>query len=164
MHCLLRTVPSHDLVLAQVYYFFRGESDARHTGVAEARILEEQSTARGVGIGLDIISRGKLTIDGDGRIIVNDSEVGQLGLVEVDDPHVLRRMGYTLYGVPEGVDPIAATETSMMSGALEASNVQVPSEVMKMMMALRAYSANQQVISSVSETVSRLIDQVGAPS
>jgi flagellar basal body rod protein FlgG len=44
---------------------------------------------------------------------------------------------------------------------LEASNVQLPLEMTNMMMALRAYAANQQVISSVSETTSRLIDQVG---
>jgi flagellar basal body rod protein FlgG len=58
---------------------------------------------------------------------------------------------------------IPAESTTVAVASLEGSNVQLPAEMANMMMALRAYAANQRVIAAIDETVSRLINQVGAP-
>ena len=78
---------------------------------------------------------------------------------------MLTREGYTLYSATQSaIDEAVQAETTVVSsGALETSNVQLPSEMADMMLALRAYAANQRVITAIDETMSRLIDQVGAP-
>lgn len=105
---------------------------------------------------------GDLAIGEDGAVSVDGDVIGQLGIVEVADPHALQRAGYTLFALG-GATTGPALETSLISGTREGSNVQIPIEMIQMTMGLRAYGANQQVITSISETVGRLIDQIGAP-
>jgi flagellar basal-body rod protein FlgG len=107
------------------------------------------------------ITNGIVTFDATGNVIVNDVPVAELGIVDFADPHALSREGYSLYRNSGLTTIIPAENTTVAPQSLEASNVQLPIEMTNMMMALRAYAANQQVISSVSETTSRLIDQVG---
>ena len=54
-----------------------------------------------------------------------------------------------------------AVNTIVLPQSIESSNVELPAEMINMMTALRAYAANQQVIQSVNETASRMINQVG---
>ncbi len=112
------------------------------------------------------VSGGLVKIDGLGIVTVNEELRGQISIVEFEDPHALARAGYTLYRASEAVVAAAvpAEKTTIAVGSLEMSNVQLPAEMANMMMALRAYAANQRVISAIDETVSRLINQVGAPS
>mgnify|MGYP001580144654 CR=1 FL=1 len=104
-------------------------------------------------------------IDSDGNVTADGQVAGTLQLVEFEDPHMLDREGFTLWAAsPEAIQRSGPAEkTIVTSHALEMSNVQIPNEIGQMMMALRAYGANQQVIQAIDETVSRLIDQVGAP-
>jgi flagellar basal body rod protein FlgG len=43
------------------------------------------------------------------------------------------------------------------------SNVNLPQEMINMILGLRAYAANQKVINTMDETTTRLIEQVGMP-
>ncbi len=112
------------------------------------------------------VSGGLVDIDRMGIVTVNDELRGQIGIVEFEDPHALGRVGYTLYRASQDVMDAAvpAENTTVAVASLEGSNVQLPAEMVNMMMALRAYAANQRVIAAIDETVSRLINQVGAPS
>lgn len=112
------------------------------------------------------VSGGLVKIDGSGIVTVNEELRGQISIVEFEDPHALGRVGYTLYRASQAVMDAAvpAENTTVAVASLEGSNVQLPAEMANMMMALRAYAANQRVIAAIDETVSRLINQVGAPS
>jgi flagellar basal-body rod protein FlgG len=116
------------------------------------------------GGGIDV-SGGDVRIDGEGMVWVDGIQTGQLGITEFADPQTLLRQGDNLYAAnPEALGQSApATETTVAAGALEASNVQVAVEMAQMILGLRAYTANQKVISSVDETVGRLINDVGSP-
>ena len=120
---------------------------------------------QGVGGGGIDVSGGRVTIDGDGVVWADGIQTGQLGIIEFADPQSLLRQGNNLYAAnPETLAQSApATETTVAAEALEASNVQVPVEMAQMILGLRAYTANQKVISSVDETVGRLINDVGSP-
>lgn len=111
------------------------------------------------------VGEGIISIDGTGRIMVNGVAAGQIGIVEFEDPHMLERLGFTLYRASE--EALArsgpAQSTSVAGNTIETSNVKIPMEISDMMLALRAYSANQRVINAIDETVSRLIDSVGSP-
>jgi flagellar basal-body rod protein FlgG len=120
----------------------------------------------GAGGGPIVVNGASVGIAGDGTVMVDGAPVGQVQLTEFENPQFLVREGATLFGVTEQADPEArpAEATNLVGGAIETANVQIPNEVSEMLLALRAYAANQRVITAIDETASRLIDQVGAPS
>ena len=89
-----------------------------------------------------------------------------MAVIDFETPHGLNRVGDNIFQASEAMmeNSKQAENTYVGAQALETSNVAVPTEMINMMMALRAYGANQKVISSIDETVSRMIDQVGSPS
>jgi flagellar basal-body rod protein FlgF len=107
---------------------------------------------------------GQVEIDNAGGVVVDGQTVGQIDVVEFEDPHALQRDGNNLFTISDaGAEPTAATNTEVIPSAVEMANVQVPAEIANMILGLRAYAANQQVITSIDETMSRLIEQVATP-
>ncbi len=109
------------------------------------------------------VSGGSVEINAAGEVTVNGESRGTLGILEFDDPHALTREGYTLFRASQAVIAAAkpALNTRVIPQSMESSNVELPSEMIGMMAALRAYAANQQVIQAINETASRMINQVG---
>lgn len=112
-----------------------------------------------------------LTVDGPdfvvdraGGVHVAGALAGQLQVVEFEEPRMLQREGNSLHAAPEEAQFAPAADTQVLHKSLEMSNVQVPNEMVNMLAGLRAYAANQQVISTFDQTMSRVIDQVGMPS
>jgi flagellar basal-body rod protein FlgF len=118
------------------------------------------------GDSIEVAGGGLIEIDENGQVKVDGELRGQIGILEFENLGMLTRSGNSLYEASASMMNTArpAELTRVLSESLEMSNVQLPTEVAHMMLALRAYAANQRVISSIDETVSRLIDQVGAPS
>ncbi|HRK35198.1 MAG TPA: flagellar hook-basal body protein [Candidatus Hydrogenedentes bacterium] len=111
-----------------------------------------------------VVQGGNVEFGPDGSVLVDNVPVGRLRVVEFDDPHLMERYGESLFAPAEkSGGPRPAELTSVVPGALENSNVQLPYEMAQMMLGLRMYNANQKVISSVDETVGRLINEVGMP-
>lgn len=98
------------------------------------------------------VSGGQIIISKTGEVLVGGASRGQMRILEFEDRHMLRREGYTLFAASQAAlaRSAPAANTTVSQGALEMSNVQLPAEMTKMLMALRAYAANQQVISSVN--------------
>jgi flagellar basal-body rod protein FlgF len=111
------------------------------------------------------VQGGSVEVDDNGGVSVDGQSVGSIRLVEFQDPHMLTREGNSNYvASAAALDGLStAVNTRLIPGSLELSNVQLPYEMIQMTLGLRAYAANQKVINSVDETVSRLIDQVGTP-
>ncbi len=109
---------------------------------------------------------GDIQIAGDGTVNVNGAQSGRLRVVEFEDPHMLTREGNGLYKASEAAAnrSAEAEKTTVVGKTLEMSNVSLPKEMVNLIQALRAYEANQKVITATDETMSRLIEQVGAPS
>ncbi len=134
-------------------------------GVEGQIVNLDGNTVLGVGDEPIDVSGGSPIFHADGTVTVNGETRGQLSILEFENPHALTREGYTLYSASQETinQAIPAERTSVAGQSLEMSNVQVPSEVSQMMLALRAYGANQQVISAIDQTASRMIDQIGQP-
>lgn len=112
------------------------------------------------------VQGGSASIDGQGIVRVNDEVRGQIRLVEFAEPQSLEREGTSLFRANETAlaGLIDSEATSVVPESLEGANVQLPREIAGMMLAARAYAANQRVIVAMDETLGRVIDRVGAPS
>jgi len=110
-----------------------------------------------------IVGGGKLMISEDGRVYENGQEAGQLRVVEFENEHMLTREGDCLYRASESAMARSsdAANTRVIHEALEMSNVNLPNEMIGMILGLRAYEANQKYINTIDETMGRLIDQIG---
>jgi flagellar basal-body rod protein FlgG len=53
------------------------------------------------------------------------------------------------------------SEAGIAQGYLESSNVKIVEEMAKMIKTTRHYESNQKVISSIDETLSKVINEVG---
>lgn len=111
------------------------------------------------------VEGNRITIGADGTVSVDGVVRGKLKVTEFEDPHMLTHQGETLYQASDAAlqRSAEAANTSVVHKALEYSNVNLPQEMIGMILGLRAYNANQKVITSVDETLTRLIEQVGMP-
>jgi flagellar basal-body rod protein FlgG len=116
------------------------------------------------GGGIDV-SGGAISIDQDGNVYSQGLFVAQIRLVEFEDPHMLMRVGANLYEASDEAmrRSAEAVDTRVLHKSLELSNVQVPSEMVAMMLGSRVYAANQRVINAIDETMGRLINEVAMP-
>ena len=111
------------------------------------------------------VQGGNVQIGADGSVFADGAAIGQIRMVEFEDVHMLARQGETLYmASPEAQQRSAvAANTTIEPEAIESSNVQIPLEIASMTIALRAYQANQLIITATDESTGRMIEQVGMP-
>ena len=111
------------------------------------------------------IGDGEPVFQDDGTVTVNGQPIGQLRVVEFDDPHMLLRQGEGLYVASDAAleRSLPAENTRILGNSLEQSNTQVAAEMIKMTLAARMYAANQKVITSIDDTLGLVIQQVGTP-
>jgi flagellar basal-body rod protein FlgG len=100
------------------------------------------------------------SIDGQRNIIQNGQIVGNIGVVDIADYNFLQEFGENMYDLVEGGQEVA-TDTAVIQGALEKSNMNVVDEMVEMITVSRAYEANQKVIQAVDGTIEKAVTQVG---
>lgn len=113
------------------------------------------------------ISKEDLYIDSEGYIIAYPNDptrtrtFGQLGLVAVQDPNILNRLGENLYGsntaIPFVQDPGNGNPGILLhQGYIEQSNVDAGQTMADMMVTVRGYEANQKVINAYDQSLQQL--------
>lgn len=114
----------------------------------------------------DIASNGEIiTTSAAGETEV----IGQIGLVRVQNPSGLEKVGNSMYkmtlnanldGELEVVDPENAEvgTGSLVAGQLEMSNVDLTSELTEMIVAQRGYQANSRIITTSDEILQELVN------
>lgn len=117
------------------------------------RVLGE---AGEIGVGSD-----KFTVSPDGSIEVDGTVVDRLRLAEFDDLNSLIKEGECLYTGAPGSER-QADATTVIQGRLEMSNVNVIDQMAQLISVMRAYEANQRIIQSYDEILSKAVNQVGS--
>lgn len=117
-------------------------------------VLDEE----GRHIKLDPLSDAR--IDENGTIFQNDQRVTTIGLEDFEDYNYLEHYGENYYQPVEGATMIES-DTKVFEGYLEASNVQVVSEMVELISATRTYESNQKVIQTIDETLDKAVNQIG---
>lgn len=103
-----------------------------------------------------------LNITENGAIQADGTQVGQLEIVEFEDPNVLVKEGYTYFKTKaEGITGRAAEETTTAQFYLERSNVSAVQESVNLIDTVRTYEAFQKVIVSFEEADQKSINEVG---
>ena len=109
-------------------------------------------------IKLDPLSDAR--IDENGTIFQNDQRVTTIGLEDFEDYNYLEHYGENYYQPVEGATMTEAS-AKVFEGYLEASNVQVVSEMVELISATRTYESNQKVIQTIDETLDKAVNQLG---
>ncbi len=113
-------------------------------------------------------------ISSNGEVIMTNGAseteiIGQIGLVKVQNPAGLEKVGNTMYkmtlnanldGELEVVEPKNAEvgTGSIISGQLEMSNVDLTTEFTEMIVAQRAFQANSRIITTSDEILQELVN------
>ncbi|MCQ2536283.1 MAG: flagellar hook-basal body complex protein, partial [Lachnospiraceae bacterium] len=102
----------------------------------------------------------QIPIQNGGNAIAQANVIGTIGLVDFENYDYLEKYGENLYDAIPGYRAIAATG-SINQGYLEASNVNVVTEMVDMITIQRAYEAGQKVIQTMDSTLGIAATQVG---
>lgn len=102
----------------------------------------------------------KYTIDSQRNIWQNDTNIGNVGLVDFADRNYLSRYGENAYDLVAGGTVQNATGT-IEQGTLEDSNVNVVDEMVNLISVSRAYEAGQKMIQAEDETLQMAVSDVG---
>lgn len=102
----------------------------------------------------------EFTIDENGNIWQNNVQIGQVGLVDFADYNYIEKYGENLYNLVDG-GQVAAADGQIEQGTLEASNVNVVSEMVDMITITRAYESNQKIIQTIDSMLDKAVNQVG---
>jgi len=110
---------------------------------------------------IQLIPDQDFRVNSDGQITFNNGLQGaQIDLVNFENEAALIQEGDNLYAAQEGA-AAAESEAGIAQGYLEASNVKIVEEMAKMIKTTRHYESNQKVISSIDQSLDKVINEVG---
>ena len=107
-----------------------------------------------------IINGSKMSVSGDGSVIVDNVEVGKLRMRNFADEKQLRKEGSSLVVAPNDQQGQAVTG-SVKQGALEMSNVSVIGEMVNLITNYRSYEINGKVVQSHDTLLGKAANDVG---
>lgn len=103
----------------------------------------------------------EITIGQNGEVSQGDNALGQIRLVDVASPRDLVPLGAGLFKLPQ-TGAAASTGSSVVQGFLEDSNTQSMREMTDLILSVRHFEANQRVLQSGNERMTRTIQELGA--
>ncbi len=103
---------------------------------------------------------GRIEIGPDGTIIVNGTLVGRLKIVDFEKPYQLLRLGDSIY-VPQAGETPQEVNTRVIQGSVEGANVNVISEMVRMIESMREFEAYQKMIRAFDESTQKAINEIG---
>jgi flagellar basal-body rod protein FlgG len=101
-----------------------------------------------------------IRISEDGTIFQNGIEVDKILIKDFQNPESLRKIGDNLYKKTD--DSIEKeSDGKILQGYLESSNVNTVREMVDMISVMRTYEANQKIIQTQDETLSKAVNEIG---
>lgn len=101
-----------------------------------------------------------IAVDQSGTILQGGRAVARLQITDFEDYNYLEHYGENYYQPVEGAEEQPA-DAKVYSGYLEASNVQVVSEMVQMISVTRAYETNQKIIQTYDGSLDIAVNQLG---
>ncbi len=102
----------------------------------------------------------EITIAKDGSVSADDRPLGKIKLVKFDNPQQLVRQGTSLFKTDAPAQP--STDTEILQGHIEGSNVEPILEVTRFMNASGFYEAAKKIVDEEHDRQRRAIQQLGS--
>ena len=100
----------------------------------------------------------EFSVSADGTILDKGQIVDRLRIVDIPE-NALNSEGQSLYSASQ---PVQASATiQILQGAVEASNVDISSQMVQMTTVMKAYEANQKVIQTEDSMLDKAVNEVG---
>lgn len=110
---------------------------------------------------IQLIPDQDFNVSGEGQITFNNGlEGAEIALVNFEDSAELKQEANNLYDAQTELE-LNQTDALINQGYLESSNVKIVEEMVKMIKTTRHYESNQKVISSIDQSLSKVINEVG---
>ena len=106
---------------------------------------------------------GLVNITDSGDVYEGPNLLGRLAMVKADNKDALQKVGGSYYA-PKAQMPIEITnlpQTSLKTGFIESSNVNIVKEMTDMISATRSFETNQKAIQAYDQIADKLVNQVG---
>ena len=110
------------------------------------------------------VGDGSVSVSQTGEVQVDSATVGRIVPMTVDDVEKLKKVGSSVFEVPQGVELIAADHPAIQQGYLETSNVDIVREMVDMIIAYRTYEANAKALQQQDASLDNLFNRVVARS
>ncbi|MFA9376676.1 MAG: flagellar basal-body rod protein FlgF [Lachnotalea sp.] len=101
-----------------------------------------------------------VNIDSLGNIYQDGALVNKIAVTDFTDYNYLEKYGENLYNLVGG-GTVQASTARVQQGYVEASNVNIISEMVDMIAITRAYETNQKVITTIDGTLDKAVNTVG---
>lgn len=95
-----------------------------------------------------------------GQIYADDEYVDTIKMVDFEDYNYLEKYGENMYKAVDGASETGFTG-KVNQGYLEASNVNVVSQMVEMITITRAYESNQKIVRSMDSMLEKSVNEVG---
>lgn len=108
------------------------------------------------------IKGGNISIDSQGGVFVDGEQAGTIGIADFPKPYQLQKIGSALF-VPSGPETVEqpATNTRVMQGAIEGSNVQPIQEMVTLIANTRFYEQCVKTIQSYDQMAAKAANELG---
>lgn len=112
-------------------------------------------------IDLNFQTAGSLQISENGDVMLGEEYIDRLLVAAVEDTRQMQKQGSSLYSM---VDPEAAPEYlgdyKLKVGFLESSNVNLVSEMVSLITAMRAFEAGSRIVQAYDSTLDRAVNDI----
>jgi len=93
----------------------------------------------------------EILIDEKGNIATENGQIGQIQVVQFENPQKLNHIGGNLFEAADGAQALPDQNTRVIQGALEGSNVNAISEMTEMIEVHRAYERTSRILNNDHE-------------
>lgn len=97
------------------------------------------------------LSNGKLKIDKNGQVFLDENKIGKIDLYMPQGTNDLIPVGDSLFALKQGANMDVVTESNIQQGYVEMSNVNLQNEMTDLIMAQRAFQFNGRGIKAIDE-------------
>ena len=109
------------------------------------------------------VGGGAVSITQDGSVMVDGNLVARLGIVRIEEPDKLERVGSNRFALQAGAPAPTDVAPEVIPQSLEMSNVTGVSSIIDLITAQRAFQAYTRVAESIDTLNQAAINQIGRP-
>ncbi|GAW92943.1 flagellar hook-basal body protein [Calderihabitans maritimus] len=96
-----------------------------------------------------------------GEVMIDGETIDRLRITDFEDYRYLKKVGHTLFIEEPGAIRIKAEPVQLRQGYLEKANLNLITEMIDMIQALRTYETNQKMIQAHDEALGKAVNEIG---